>query len=89
MASRDRDKFRSYPSESSKKQKKNIREKSLDKLRGSFNKFVTLFLNSTQTFQNSSTKNSQNSINDNTPAFEVIISEQINENYKFNTPSLR
>ncbi|XP_060856105.1 uncharacterized protein LOC132933847 [Metopolophium dirhodum] len=86
MSSRDRDKFRSYPSGSSKRQKKNIREKSLNKLRGSFNKFVTLSLESTQSFQNSSTNNSQNSINDNPPDFELDISEQINENYKFDTP---
>jgi hypothetical protein len=87
MSSRNRDKFRSYPSGNSKRQKKNTREKSLNKLHGSFNKFVTVSLNSTQSFQNSSTKNSQNSINNNTPVLEVDISEQINENYKIDTGS--
>lgn len=67
-----------------KKAEKN-RKTSLNKLRGSFNKCVTFSLNFTQSFQNSSTKNSQNSINDNTQAFEVDISDQINENYKFDT----
>jgi len=87
MSSRDRDKFRSYPSGSSKKAEKNIRGKSLNKLRGSFNKFDTVSLNSTQSFQNPSTNNSWNSINDNSSVLKVNISEQINENYKFDTPS--
>lgn len=86
MSSRDRDKFRSYPSGSSKRQKKNLREKNLNKLRGSLNKFVTSSLNSTQSLQNSS-EYSQSSINDNLPALEVDISEKINENYEFDFPS--
>jgi len=86
MSSRDRDKFRSYPSGSSKKQKKNLREKKLNKLRGSLNKFVTSSLNSTQSLQNSS-EYSQISINDNLPALEVDISEKINENDEFDSPS--
>ncbi|XP_022179523.1 zinc finger MYM-type protein 5-like isoform X2 [Myzus persicae] len=40
MSSRDRDKFRSYPSGNAKRQKKNIRDKSLNKMRGSINKYV-------------------------------------------------
>ncbi|KAL4132860.1 hypothetical protein QTP88_009942 [Uroleucon formosanum] len=40
MSSRDRDKFRSYPSGNTKRQKKYIGEKSLNKMRGSFIKYV-------------------------------------------------
>lgn len=70
MSFRDLDKFRSYPSGSSKRQKKNLGEKNLNKLRGSLNKFVISTLNSTQSLQNSSTEYSQCSINDNLPALE-------------------
>lgn len=87
MSNKDRDKFRSYPSGSSKRQKKKQREENLNKQRGSFDKFVTLSLNSTQLSQNSLTENSKNIINDEHPVLEVDVSEKLNKNYKFDYSS--